>query len=136
MLLRTGYSYVPYSSLESVIERSKEGYFLALRQTQPTIRTSAPDWQPWLVFFPRALREQMRRLAKKMEREQIVLAAMPELSATIVDHVREHGRATIGEITRLTGTSRNTLKQHLRRLVEEGHLVLRGSGRGAWYALG
>jgi hypothetical protein len=35
----------------------------------------------------------------------------------------------------LTGTSRNTLKQHFRRLLEKGHLVMRGSGRGAWYAL-
>jgi Fic family protein len=34
LLLQAGYSYVPYSSLESVIENSKEGYYLALRQTQ------------------------------------------------------------------------------------------------------
>jgi Fic family protein len=39
LLLHAGYSYVPYSSLESVIEQSKEGYYLALRQTQVTIRT-------------------------------------------------------------------------------------------------
>src|SRR5581483_347780 len=31
LLLKTGYSYVPYSSLESVIEDNKEGYYLALR---------------------------------------------------------------------------------------------------------
>jgi hypothetical protein len=37
-----GYAYVPYSSLESVIEQSKEAYDLALRQTQGTIRTDAP----------------------------------------------------------------------------------------------
>ncbi|WP_292163444.1 hypothetical protein [Mesorhizobium sp.] len=33
LLMRSGYAYVPYSSLESVIENSKEGYYLALRQT-------------------------------------------------------------------------------------------------------
>jgi Fic family protein len=48
LLLRAGYAYVPYSSLESVIEQSKEGYYLALRQTQGTIRTKKPNWQPWL----------------------------------------------------------------------------------------
>jgi len=46
LLLRAGYSYVPYSSLESVIEQSKEGYYLALRQTQVTVMTDGPDWQP------------------------------------------------------------------------------------------
>jgi hypothetical protein len=65
LLLRAGYSYVPYSSLESVIEQSKEGYYLALRQTQVTVRTDAPNWQPWVMFFLRALRQQMKRLAKK-----------------------------------------------------------------------
>lgn len=43
LLLRTGYAYVSYSSLESVIEQSKEGYYLSLRQTQGTIRTDRPD---------------------------------------------------------------------------------------------
>jgi hypothetical protein len=51
---------VPYSSLESVIEQSKEAYYLALRQTQGTIRTDSPNWQPWLTFFLRALVEQVR----------------------------------------------------------------------------
>ena len=51
LLLRAGYAYVPYSSLESVIEQSKEAYYLALRQTQGTIRSDTPDWGPWLGFF-------------------------------------------------------------------------------------
>lgn len=135
LLLRAGYSYVPYSSLESVVEQSKEGYYLALRQTQGTIRTEAPNWQPWVMFFLRALQQQMKRLARKVEREKIVLAALPDLSVQIIEHAREHGRVTIGDIVTLTGTSRNTLKQHFRQLVEKGHLVLHGSGRGAWYAL-
>jgi Fic family protein len=135
LLLRAGYAYVPYSSLESVIEQSKEGYYLALRQTQGTIRTDAPNWQPWVLFFLRALQQQMKRLAKKVEREKIILSAMPELSLRIVEYAREHGRVTIGDMVKLTGASRNTLKQHFRQMQEKGHLVLHGSGRGAWYAL-
>ncbi len=135
LLLQAGYAYVPYSSLESVIEHNKEAYYLALRQTQGTIRTDAPNWQPWLNFFLNSLAEQMRRLEKKVEREKIVLAALPELSLHIVEFAREHGRITIGEAIKLTGASRNTLKQHLRALVERGRLNLHGSGRGVWYEL-
>ena len=135
LLLRAGYAYVPYSSLESVVEQNKEGYYLALRQTQGTVRTDAPDWQPWVLFFLRALQQQMHRLAKKVEREKIVLSAMPELSLRIVEHAREHGRVTIGDMARLTGTSRNTLKVHFRQLLGKGQLVMNGHGRGAWYAL-
>jgi len=34
LLLKTGYNYVPYSSLETIIEQNKESYYLALRRTQ------------------------------------------------------------------------------------------------------
>ena len=135
LLIQAGYAYVPYSSLESVIELNKEAYYLALRQTQGSIRTEAPNWQPWLVFFLRSLAEQVRRLEKKVAREKIVLAALPELSLQIVEFAREHGRVTIGDAIKLTGVSRNTLKQHFRNLVERGHLNQQGGGRGVWYEL-
>ncbi len=135
LLIQAGYAYVPYSSLESVIEVNKEAYYLALRQTQGTVRTEAPNWQPWLVFFLRSLVEQVRRLEKKVEREKMVLASLPELSLQIVEFAREHGRVTIGEAVKLTGASRNTLKQHFRNLTERGSLNQHGSGRGVWYDL-
>ena len=135
LLIQAGYDYVPYSSLESVIELNKEAYYLALRKTQGSIRTDSPNWQPWLVFFLRSLAEQVRRLEKKVDRERIVLAALPELSLQIVEFTREHGRITIGDAIKLTGVSRNTLKQHFRKLVEHGHLNAQGRGRGVWYEL-
>jgi len=135
LLLQAGYAYIPYSSLESVIEQSKEGYYQALRQTQDKIRSEAPDWQPWLSFFLRALQQQMRRLAKKIEREQLLRASLPDISVRILDHAREHGRISIGEMIKLTGISRNTLKQHFRQLVEKGHLTRHGGGHTTWYGL-
>ena len=135
LLLQAGYGYVPYSSLESVIEQNKEAYYLALRQTQGIIRAEVPDWQPWVAFFLRALDEQVARLEKKVEREKLVLAALPELSLAIIEFAREHGRITISAAVKLTGASRNTLKQHFRALVESGQLNQQGKGRGVWYAL-
>ena len=135
LLLQAGYAYVPYCSLESVVEASKEAYYLALRQTQGTIRTEAPNWQPGVLFFLRSLAEQVRRLEKKVEREKIVVAVLPTLSLQIVEFAREHGRITMGEAIKLTGASRNTLKQHFRALVARNHLEQHGSGRGVWYGL-
>jgi len=133
LLLQAGYAYVPYSSLEGVIEQNKDAYYLALRQTQGTIRSDAPNWQPWLVFFLRALAEQVRRLNAKVEREKLVLAPLPELSLQIVELAREHGRVTMADVIRLTGASRNTLKQHFRALVAQGHITRHGGGRGSLY---
>lgn len=135
LLLRVGYTYVPYSSLESVIEQNKENYYLGLRQTQSTIRTDTPNWQPWLLFFLQALHQQMKRLATKVERENIILSKLPEVSIQILEYTRAHGRITMGEFVTLTGISRNTLKEHFRQLVHKRHLILHGRGRGAWYTL-
>lgn len=133
LLLQAGYAYVPYSSLESVIEQSKEGYYRALRRTQGTLWGDAPDWMPWLQFFLKALQRQVQRLQVKVEQERLLLAKLPATAVEILEYVRDHGRITIGEAVTLTGVGRNTLKPYFRSLVEQGHLVLHGSGRGAWY---
>jgi hypothetical protein len=62
----------------------------------------------------------MKRLAAKVEREKLAVAALPELFVQIVDHARNRGRVTMGDMMRLTGVSRNTLKDHFRKLVENG----------------
>ena len=135
LLLRAGYTYVPYGSLESVIEGGKETYYLALRRTQVTIRTSEPDWGPWLMFFLDALRQQQVRLSAKLERERILLGRLPELSVRLLDLCREHGRLTVAMAVEFTGANRNTVKGHLIRLTRAGHISRHGAGRGAWYAL-
>jgi Fic family protein len=135
LLMRSGYAYVPYSSLESVIENSKEGYYLGLRQTQRTIRSAKPNWQPWVVYFLRALQQQKRRLETKIERERLIIGTLPELSLQIVEAARERGRITIGEIVNLTGANRNTVKKHLAILVDARHLTQHGTGKGTWYGV-
>jgi Fic family protein len=135
LLLQAGYSYVPYSSLESVIEHSKEAYYLGLRQTQSTIRTDAPNWQPWLLFFMRALQQQKRRLAVKVEREKIALATLPELAVKILDYARDQGRVTTRDMVREFGASPNTLKATFTSLVDKGLLLRHGGGRSTWYGL-
>ncbi|MGA3347319.1 MAG: Fic family protein [Terracidiphilus sp.] len=135
LLLQAGYAYVPYSSLEGVIENSKEGYYLSLRQTQSSFRTETPNWQPWLLFFLRSLQQQKRRLAVKVEREKSALAVLPELAVKILDYARDHGRVTSRDMVREAGASPNTLKVTFTSLVEKGLLVRHGGGRSTWYNL-
>ena len=135
LLLQAGYAYVPYSSLESIIEQNKQGYYLALRQTQGTIRSDAPNWQSWIVFFLQALASQVKRLEAKVEREKIILSVLPELSIQILELTKERGRVSVADIVSVTQANRNTVKAHLKKLVEANHLAQHGSGRGVWYAL-
>ena len=135
LLLKTGYAYVPYSSLESVIEANKEGYYLALRQTQGTIRTETPDWQPWVTYFLQSLAKQKQKLEVKIKRERLILGDLPKLSVQILEIARELGRVTVNEAEKATGVSRNTIKDHIKALTKNGQLERHGAGRGTWYSL-
>ncbi|TAN01747.1 MAG: Fic family protein [Chitinophagaceae bacterium] len=135
LLLSAGYVYVPYSSLEAVIENSKEGYYLALRKTQGTLNIPKPDWQPWITFFLRALKQQKQRLGHKIHNEKILFKQLPELSLKIMEIVKSRGRITIKEVVTLTRQNRNTIKKHLDNLVKQNQLIKNGTGKGTWYSL-
>ncbi|MCX6323780.1 MAG: Fic family protein [Sphingobacteriales bacterium] len=135
LLLSLGYAYVPYSSLESVVENNKEGYYLALRKTQGTLKEEIPDWQPWIIFFLKALNQQKQKLEVKVEREKLLLGKLPELSLKILEMTKSRGRLTISDVVVLSNANRNTIKKHLENLVQTNQLVKHGAGKGSWYSL-
>lgn len=138
MLLRAGYVYVPYASLERVIEENKDLYYKALRRTQTTLKAEAPDWGPWVRFFLRCLKKQKDSLARRLESERAGETneeALPDFSRAVLAALREHKRLTIAELTEITGANRNTLKVRLRELVESGRIRRYGKARATWYAL-
>jgi Fic family protein len=137
MLFRAGYSYVPYASLESVIEDNKDLYYKALRRTQMTLKKDKPDWEPWLGFFMRCLKKQKNNLAAKVEKEEAkggADAALTALSVQILGLLEKHERLTIAEIVEKTEANQNTIKVRLRELVESGRIQRYGKGRATWYA--
>lgn len=131
-LLKAGYLYVPYSSLERVVEENKDRYYLALRRAQATLYSDNANLGDWLMFFLRSLKTQTQVLSRKLEREKGLLE-VPKLSQDILAFAREHGRVAVRDICKLTGANRNTVKVHLKGLVQKRLLILEGSGKGAWY---
>ena len=131
-LLRAGYRYVPYSSLERVIEDSKDEYYLALRRAQATLDSDESQLMDWITFFVRALHRQKEVLERKIEKERI-MAPLAPLSEKLLAIIAEHGRVTVRDAEALTKANRNTIKDHLGKLVDAGRLVRRGRSRGTWY---
>jgi Fic family protein len=135
LLLRAGYSYVPYSSMEGVIETNKDTYYLALRRTQQTIRTRKKNWESWLVFFLKMMVKQKDNLAAKLKEEQSLRGSLPALSRQIVELAKTRGEITVKETETATNANRNTIKVHIKKLTEQNYLVQIGKGRGARYTL-
>ncbi len=138
MLLRAGYAYVPYASLERVIEENKDLYYKALRRTQTTLKNDAPDWEPWVGFFLRCLKKQKDTLAARLDRERIAQSSdveLPELSRQVLKALRAQERLTIAQLASITGANRNTLKVRMRELVKTGRVRQHGKARATWYSI-
>ena len=133
LLLKAGYSYIPYSSLESIIEKNKDAYYLSLQRTQRTLKDEQTDWIPWLRFFLNSLKRQKDHLLEKTQASNNY-SALPQESMIIMQYVDEYQRITIKEaISIVTNISRPTIKNRLSQLVEQGLLIRHGKARSTWY---
>jgi len=137
LLFKAGYSYIPYSSMESIIEKNKESYYLGLRRTQTTLDKENPDWIPWLRFYLTSLKRQKDHLASKLEMQlSAEYKNLPTDSVIILEYVSKHGRITTSEADKLLDAPRPTIKLRLSQLTQEGFLILLGKGRGSYYEKG
>jgi Fic family protein len=138
LLLRAGYAYVPYASLERVIEENKDLYYKALRRTQMTLDGDTPDWDPWIGFFLRCLKKQKDMLALRLKSErtdQVRDDELPGLSLQGLKALRTNDRLTIAQLASITQANRNTLKVRLRELVSARRVRRHGKARATWYSL-
>ena len=135
LMLKTGYLYVPYSSLESIIEANKESYYLALQRTQKSWLRHHHDWTPWLLFFLKCLQRQKHHLEVKISREKALIQDLSELSKRIIELLQAHGQLKISGLETLTKANRNTLKKTLASLVRSNTISIHGKSKATWYTL-
>ena len=134
LLLRAGYSYVPYVSLDEIIERTKSNYYLALRATQKNHKTDNEDITPWVDYLLGALVEQAdsaRNIMNEDRPEKLLSEKQKEVYQLFTED-REMGVAEV--VALLEGRiERETVKQALSRLVKLKLLERVGQGRGTRY---
>ncbi|MBP7950029.1 MAG: Fic family protein [Verrucomicrobiales bacterium] len=133
LLLRAGYAYVPYLSLESIVEQNKDGYYRALRATQNSMAEPAPDWLSWLEFFLLILWRQAVGLTRKIEALEIKLRSLSEAERRLLTLIQEREALGLAAAVEATGANRETVRKRLARLVAKGFLAIEGKGRGAFY---
>lgn len=134
LLLRSGFAYVPFSSIESVIEKSKGAYYLKLRQTQLSMEDEHPDWRSFFDFFLNCLLVQMKVLESKVSQEHL-LAGVTELSLSILKLLENGACVGIADLENALKVPRSTIRSHLRRLIDEKRIVSFGKARALKYQI-
>lgn len=134
LLLGNGYSYIPYISLDEIIEESKTEYYLALRAAQKNHKTDHEDITPWAEYLIGALLEQANRARKLMESDQPE-KLLSEKQVQIYELFKSGKEIGVAEIDKLLKSRipKATIKQALSRLVSLKLLDRIGQGRSTRY---
>lgn len=133
LMLKSGYGYIPYSSLESIVEKNKDAYYLALQRTQKTLKGET-DWLPWLDFFLRSLKRQKDHLKAKTD-NLTKYSHLSQECAVIMQYLDTHERMTIAKAYELiTHVSKPTVKNRMAELVKLGLIERHGKARATWYS--
>lgn len=136
LMLKNNYRYMPYASMESVIEANKDAYYRALHNTQKTMGSGKTDYEPWLSFFVTALQKQKRALEAKIQNLQKTnVNALSSTAREILALFAEKTELGMTEIVQKTGKNTETIRKSVQNLVKKGFLIKLGTTRGVTYLL-
>lgn len=132
LLLKAGYSYVPYCSLESIIEASKSSYYEALRSTQKHIRDDQVDYNPWLSFFFMSLYKQKNHLEDKIKSIE-ERADLGDKALEVLKLFDENEKLTSKEVAQKTNFNIETVRKILQKLYGRGDIKKYGTTKTRLY---
>ncbi len=132
MMLKAGYTYMPYVSHEKLIEDNKTEYYLALRKSQKTLKTDKSNIMPWLEFFFSVLLTQARKAIELLSKENIEKLLSPK-QLLVWQYLVEVSEATPGEISKIAKVARPTVSQALDTLLRLKKVERIGQGRTTRY---
>jgi Fic family protein len=136
LMLQHGYNYMPYSSLESIIEASKDAYYIALRATQKTIWSDKVNYEPWLTFFVTSLAKQKRHLEEKIAKSiKTDTTRITKSEQTVLDLFKDKTNWSVAEMAEVLSKNNETVKKTVQNLVKKNKLEKQGYTKGTYYVL-
>lgn len=132
LLLKQGYSYVPYVSHEKLVEDNKNDYYIALRRSQKTFGTQGENISDWLEYFLTIFLKQSKMAVELLDSEQVEkMLSLKQLS--VWEYLQTVHEAAPGEIAEKTKIARPTVNQALTKLLNLKRIEKIGAGRGTRY---
>lgn len=132
MMLQNGYGFVPYISLEEIVEERQAEYYLALRKTQKNHKTKNEDITPWLNFFLDAVLAQVTKaldLLEGKENRKLLSGAQEKIYNLFFGGIE----LKVSEIQKKTKIPMPTVKQSVSKLTEYKLVEKIGQGSATRY---
>jgi len=132
LLLKEGYSYMPYISHEKLVEDNKPEYYIALRKSQKTIKTKREDIASWLDFFLTIFLKQSQMAVELLSKGNIE-KLLSEKQLAVWQYFQKVEETTTGKIVKKTKIARPTVRQALDALLRLKKIERIGQGRSTRY---
>lgn len=132
LLAQAGYTYMPYASLEKIIEDHKTEYYISLRTAQKDGKSPTAEMARWIRFFVDVMGRQIEVLKGFLEKEPADTLLSPnQLKAmALFEEFDEVSNKLLSEKLGVPGV---TSKQILNRLIELKLIKRLGAGRTTRY---
>ncbi|MFT4523617.1 MAG: Fic family protein [Bacteroidia bacterium] len=134
LLLRSGYDFVQYASVEFEIEKRKKDYYKALMAGQKHRYSSKEKIDEWMLFFLDVLEQTIVKLEREYESIKKRKSYLNNRQSQVLMFMEENEPIKIGDL--VTGLNAHTpyiLKKDVRYLVDEGLLTKIGKGKATIY---
>lgn len=129
-LYQHGYEVGKYTSIERIIEQSKETYYEALQKSSKNWHNAKHDIGPWLHYFLGTISSAYREFEQRAGSVKSPRGAKTELVIRAINS--QFGEFSISDIERACpGTSRDMIRVIFRQLQKEKKIVCLGKGQSA-----
>ena len=132
LLLKNGYHWIQYVSLEHEIESRKNDYYLTLRKCQA--ERPGEDITQWIIFFFDVLLKIQGLLSAKLELKGIQAKLTPR-EKSIITFIGNHPGCKSGGIALKLNIPNPTVKRILSNLVNKNLIEKHGTGPGTNYSV-
>ena len=132
LLAKAGYVYMPYVSLEKIIEDHKVEYYIALRTAQKDSRSPKAEMARWVHFFVDVMARQIEVLKGFLESSPTDSLLSPNQERTLA-LFEQHEEVSTKLVASHLGIPSVTAKQILSRLLELKLVKRLGAGRSTRY---
>jgi Fic family protein len=132
LMLQAGYEYIPYVSHEKLVEDNKTDYYIALRKSQITFKTSEESILAWADFFLRISYAQAEQATGLMSNEILDKLLSPN-QLLVWNYIQNVEESSVQDITQATDVARPTVRQAIERLLALKKIERIGLGRTTRY---
>jgi Fic family protein len=132
LLLKNGYKWIQYVSLEHEIESRKTDYYRELRSCQA--QRPNENITGWVLFFMDSLKNIQKKLDLKLKQSGIEAELSPR-EKSILTVIANNPGCKSGTISDKLSIPNPTVKRILKTLVEQGLIQKHGSGPGTNYSI-